>query len=66
MMDIRKKVWPPKSAFQKLKVEEEDEIVHSKPMRKTPRSALLENEADEDYENQSEDNGNSSSSGSRS
>ena len=55
---------PTKSALKKPKMEEEDnEIIHIKPMRKAPRSTVLEKEDNADDEDQSEDKSTSSPGG---
>ena len=58
------KAKPPNSALKKLKMEEEDdEILPIKPMRKAPRSTVMEKEDDANDEYQSQDKSTSSPSG---
>ena len=44
----------PKSALKKPKMEVDDEVVHIKPMRKAPRSTMLEKEDNANEEDRSE------------
>ena len=59
-----KEVRPPKFAFKKPKVAEEDEVVQIKPICKAPRSTMLQKEDDDDDEDPSVDKHITSSSGS--